>query len=92
MSHETVNTYSLLYRVQGTDSSLQPYLLAAHLDVVPAPTSGWEVPPFDGVVDDKFIWGRGTLDFKDGVMVGLGVRVMNVCVCMSVCMCVCVCV
>ena len=58
---------SLLLTWQGSDASLAPYLLLAHLDVVPveAGTEGlWEHPPFSGAVADGYIWGRGTLDCK----------------------------
>uniref|UniRef100_A0A8C9DHB6 Peptidase M20 domain containing 1 n=1 Tax=Prolemur simus TaxID=1328070 RepID=A0A8C9DHB6_PROSS len=68
IQHETVGDYSHLFTVQGSDTSLQPYMLLAHLDVVPAPKEGWEVPPFSGLEHDGFIHGRGTLDNKNSVM------------------------
>jgi carboxypeptidase PM20D1 len=41
----------------------------SHLDVVPAgDLSEWAYPPFDGHLDESFVWGRGTLDCKHGVM------------------------
>nr|KAF6414002.1 peptidase M20 domain containing 1 [Molossus molossus] len=43
-------------------------MLLAHIDVVPAPDQGWEVPPFSGLERDGFIYGRGTLDNKNSVM------------------------
>lgn len=49
--------------------SLKPYLIASHFDVVPATNESWEVPPFEGRVQDGYFWGRGTLDVKNGVMV-----------------------
>ncbi len=39
-------------------------LLMSHLDVVPASEEGWKHPPFDGVVRDGFVWGRGAWDCK----------------------------
>ncbi|XP_003792267.1 N-fatty-acyl-amino acid synthase/hydrolase PM20D1 [Otolemur garnettii] len=68
IQHETVGNYSHLFTVQGSDASLQPYMLLAHFDVVPAPTEGWEVPPFSGLEREGFIHGRGTLDNKNSVM------------------------
>ncbi|XP_016070684.1 PREDICTED: probable carboxypeptidase PM20D1 [Miniopterus natalensis] len=68
IQHEVVGEYSHLFTVQGSDPSLQPYMLLAHIDVVPAPVQGWEVPPFSGLERDGFIHGRGTLDNKNSVM------------------------
>ena len=66
---EIINELSLLYHIQGSDPSLKPYLLLAHFDVVPAEEEEWDVPPFEGSIKNGFIYGRGTLDLKDVVMV-----------------------
>nr|AAH63477.1 Peptidase M20 domain containing 1 [Homo sapiens]BAF83475.1 unnamed protein product [Homo sapiens] len=68
IQHEVVEEYSHLFTIQGSDPSLQPYLLMAHFDVVPAPEEGWEVPPFSGLERDGVIYGWGTLDDKNSVM------------------------
>lgn len=68
IQHEVVAEYSHLFTVHGTDPDLQPYLLLAHSDVVPAPEEGWKMPPFSGLELDGFIHGRGTLDNKNSVM------------------------
>ncbi|CAD7680052.1 unnamed protein product [Nyctereutes procyonoides] len=68
IQHEVIGEYSHLLTVQGSDPSLQPYMLMAHSDVVPAPDEGWEVPPFSGLEHDGFIHGRGTLDNKNSLM------------------------
>ncbi|XP_029789030.1 N-fatty-acyl-amino acid synthase/hydrolase PM20D1 [Suricata suricatta] len=68
IQHEVIGEYSHLFTVQGLDPSLQPYMLMAHSDVVPAPDEGWEVPPFSGLERDGFIHGRGTLDNKNSLM------------------------
>ncbi|HEV7574210.1 MAG TPA: M20/M25/M40 family metallo-hydrolase [Thermoanaerobaculia bacterium] len=39
-------------------------LLLNHIDVVPAPASGWKHPPFAAEVDVNQMYGRGTLDMK----------------------------
>lgn len=67
---EKINTYSLLYKWQGSNPDLKPILLMAHQDVVPVDPltlSGWAHPPFAGVVKDGFIFGRGALDIKSGI-------------------------
>jgi carboxypeptidase PM20D1 len=55
--------HSVLYEVTGTDSLLKPYLLAAHMDVVP-PEGEWSVEPFSGEIRDNYIYGRGAIDNK----------------------------
>nr|XP_033774720.1 N-fatty-acyl-amino acid synthase/hydrolase PM20D1 isoform X3 [Geotrypetes seraphini] len=66
--HEVVGGFSHLFTVHGSDPLLQPYMLLAHLDVVPASDEGWEVPPFSGQERDGFLYGRGTLDDKNAAM------------------------
>jgi acetylornithine deacetylase/succinyl-diaminopimelate desuccinylase-like protein len=57
--------YSLLYSIQGKNSSLKPFLFSAHMDVVPAGNiSRWQYPPFDAYSDKDFIYARGSLDDK----------------------------
>jgi carboxypeptidase PM20D1 len=68
---EVVEDLGLLYSWTGSDPTLSPLLLLGHLDVVPADPgglAGWTHPPFDGVVADGYVWGRGTLDDKGAVM------------------------
>ncbi len=67
LEREIVNDYSLLYRWQGSDPSLKPILLNAHMDVAPVEPgteARWTHPPFSGAIADGFIWGRGALDMK----------------------------
>ena len=40
-------------------------LLLAHEDVVPADASDWSVPPFSGLIEDGYVWGRGAVDIKN---------------------------
>ena len=63
--------YTLLFKWEGSDSSLAPILLTAHYDVVPVipgTESIWEEEPFAGVISNNRIWGRGALDDKSGVV------------------------
>lgn len=70
LEREIVNGYSLLYTWPGSDTSLAPVLLTGHMDVVPVEpgTEGrWEHPPFAGVIDGGYVWGRGAMDDKASV-------------------------
>jgi len=70
LNKETVGRYSLLYTWPGKDKRLKPFLLMAHMDVVPveaATESSWQQPPFSGQVADGFIWGRGAMDDRASV-------------------------
>lgn len=63
----TINAHSLLLAWRGSDPNLVPVLFNAHLDVVPVEEStlvDWQVPPFEGVIDKDFVWGRGAIDMK----------------------------
>lgn len=71
VQHEVVANYSHLFWVKGSQPDLVPYLLLAHIDVVPASESdGWEAPPFSAKEIEGFIYGRGTIDDK-GSLVGI---------------------
>jgi carboxypeptidase PM20D1 len=62
---ETGNERNLVFRWKGTDDSLQPALLMAHQDVVPADESDrWTYPPFSETIQEGFVWGRGSFDAK----------------------------
>lgn len=77
VKRHVVANYSLLYEVQGSDPGLVPYMLCAHMDVVPVNAAKWHHPPFAGQVVDGEIWGRGAIDAKDilmGIMEALEFR------------------
>jgi carboxypeptidase PM20D1 len=67
LSLKKVANYSLLYKWEGSDTSLPPFVLMAHQDVVPIEEASrdlWTVDPFEGVVRQDSIWGRGACDNK----------------------------
>lgn len=71
LRREQVGGGSLLYIWQGSDRRGPALLLAAHQDVVPIDSASepdWTHPPFDGVISDGFVWGRGALDDKGSLM------------------------
>jgi carboxypeptidase PM20D1 len=67
LKREFVGGRSLLYAWEGSDPKALPVLLMAHQDVVaisPGTEKDWQVPPFEGVVRDGYVWGRGAWDDK----------------------------
>ncbi|MFO0724809.1 MAG: M20/M25/M40 family metallo-hydrolase [Myxococcota bacterium] len=46
------------------DPGAGPLILLHHIDVVPAEAARWSVPPFQGLVRDQKLWGRGAIDMK----------------------------
>ncbi len=71
LAHERVGDANLLFTWAGTDTSLEPIVMMSHLDVVPVEPGSerdWTHRPFSGDIADGFIWGRGSLDDKVGVL------------------------
>jgi carboxypeptidase PM20D1 len=61
-------TAALIARYRGNGSSGNaPILFLGHMDVVEALEEDWERPPFKLTSDDKYFFGRGTIDNKFGV-------------------------
>ncbi|TFB49495.1 M20/M25/M40 family metallo-hydrolase [Cryobacterium tagatosivorans] len=56
---------SVVARVKGRDSSRGALVVHGHLDVVPADPANWSVDPFEGVIKDGLLWGRGAVDMKN---------------------------
>ncbi len=60
---------SVLYTWAGSDPSLAPILLLAHIDVVPAESvERWTRPPFEGRIEEGYVWGRGAIDDKGSLV------------------------
>ena len=57
---------SLVAKVVGASSS-KPLCFTGHLDVVPIGNAPWHYPPFDGVIADGALHGRGSCDMKSGI-------------------------
>ncbi len=71
---EKVNAYTLLYEWSGSEPDLAGALFMSHLDVVPVEAeaaANWSHPPFGGVIEEGYVWGRGALDVKIGVILWL---------------------
>lgn len=54
---------ALLFRWPGKTSGA-PAVLMAHYDVVPDNEENWDKPPFEAIIENGILWGRGTLDTK----------------------------
>jgi len=55
---------NLAARIEGRGSG-PSLMLMAHTDVVPAPDANWTVPPFEAVLRDGTLVGRGAVDMKN---------------------------
>ena len=69
---ERITEFGLLFRWTGVAASDQPLVLMAHYDVVPVDESDdWTFPPFEGRIEDGWVYGRGALDDKGPLAVVL---------------------
>ncbi len=57
---------NLVVRLPGKKDAA-PLFMYGHADVVTAANQEWQHPPFEGVIDEEFVWGRGALDMKGGL-------------------------
>jgi acetylornithine deacetylase/succinyl-diaminopimelate desuccinylase-like protein len=60
------NRPNLVCRLKGRGTAA-PLLFYGHVDVVTTANQKWAYPPFEGRMEDGYIWGRGALDMKGGV-------------------------
>jgi acetylornithine deacetylase/succinyl-diaminopimelate desuccinylase-like protein len=60
------NRPNLIARLKGRGATA-PLMLYGHVDVVTTEEQDWTHPPFEGKIEDGYIWGRGALDMKSGV-------------------------
>lgn len=63
---------SVVARVPGANPALPALVVHGHTDVVPADPANWSVDPFEGVIKDGMLWGRGAVDMKntDAMIIG----------------------
>jgi acetylornithine deacetylase/succinyl-diaminopimelate desuccinylase-like protein len=57
------NRAALVARIRGNGAQ-RPVIIMAHMDVVGVEREGWSVDPFEGVVKDGYLYGRGAIDDK----------------------------
>lgn len=60
-------TATLVARYRGKDPAAKPILIGGHMDVVSAFREDWERDPFTAVVEEGFVFGRGSSDNKFGI-------------------------
>jgi acetylornithine deacetylase/succinyl-diaminopimelate desuccinylase-like protein len=56
---------SVVARIEGAEPAKPALVVHGHTDVVPAQPDNWSVDPFEGVIKDGLLWGRGAVDMKD---------------------------
>jgi acetylornithine deacetylase/succinyl-diaminopimelate desuccinylase-like protein len=62
------NRPNLYARIRGRGESA-PIMLYGHLDVVGIKGQEWTIPPFEGIIKDECVWGRGALDMKGSIAI-----------------------
>src|SRR5579883_3449997 len=62
------HTAALVVHYRGSDKSLKPILLSAHMDVVAANPADWQRDPFKLVEENGYLYGRGVADMKTNVI------------------------
>ncbi len=62
----TPERQNLVARLPGRGTR-PPFLMYGHADVVDTAGQKWTHPPFEGVIEDGCVWGRGALDMKGAI-------------------------
>lgn len=57
-------TATFVARYRGTDSKKKPLLVIGHMDVVEARREDWQRDPFTPVIENGYVFGRGSVDNK----------------------------
>ena len=60
-------TATLVARYRGRDPAAKPIVIAGHMDVVSAFREDWERDPFTAVIENGYVFGRGSADNKFGI-------------------------
>ncbi len=64
--HDGTQSMIVRWKAAGKPTK-KPILLLGHLDVVEALPSDWSRDPFKLIEEDGYLYGRGTIDMKNGV-------------------------
>lgn len=69
LTREHITDLGLVFHWRSS-SDADPLVLMAHYDVVPVDENdAWTYPPFEGVIADGHVYGRGVLDDKGALLV-----------------------
>jgi len=69
------DTAYLIATWPGSDPSLGPVVISAHMDVVEARPEDWQRDPFTPVVENGYLFGRGASDIKFGASLALSAMI-----------------
>ncbi|MEM7242624.1 MAG: M20/M25/M40 family metallo-hydrolase [Pseudomonadota bacterium] len=67
MDRDIINGFTPIYKWAGSDPAAGAVLISGHYDVVPI-EGEWSRDPWAGEISEGFVWGRGALDMKGGLM------------------------